>query len=106
MKVPKPPGPPKPPKPPSGGGGNTNNCNTLCNAIASNLQLRNELNANGLNVELELNYDEAPNKPIIIKVTSVNLQTCTIRGLEVNTSANVTVSCAFVFANYIDMQLN
>ncbi|GAB6482724.1 hypothetical protein bcgnr5376_55920 [Bacillus cereus] len=95
------------PKPPSGGGGGNNNaCNSLCRAIAANLQLRNDLNAAGLNVELELNYDETPNNPIIIKVTAVNLQNCTIRGTEVLTGATKIVTCSFVFNNYIDMQLN
>lgn len=106
--MPKPPGPPKPPKPPSGGGGggNTNNCNTLCNAIVANLALVNALNAAGNPVHLELNYNLTPTDTVVINVTSVNLQNCTIQGVEQGTTNNVTVSCDFVFDNYIDMQLH
>ncbi|PEA06271.1 hypothetical protein [Bacillus cereus] len=102
--MPKPPGPPKPPS----GGGNTNACNSLCRAMLNNLQLVSDLNAAGLvNVRLHFEYDETPNNPITITVTSVNLQTCTIRGVEEGgAGANKTISCAFAFANYIDMQVN
>ncbi len=106
-RVPKPPGPPKPPKPPSGGGGgNTNNCNTLCNAIVANLALVNALNAAGNTVHLELNYNETPTHTVVLTVTGVNLQNCTITGIDQATLNKVTVSCAFAFANYTDMQLH
>ncbi|WP_242230523.1 hypothetical protein [Bacillus cereus group sp. BfR-BA-01491] len=105
--MPKPPGPPKPPKPPSGGGGgNTNNCNTLCNAIVANLALVNALNAAGNTVHLELNYNETPTHTVVLTVTGVNLQNCTITGIDQATLNKVTVSCAFAFANYTDMQLH
>jgi len=101
------PKPPKPPKPPSGGGGgsNTNNCNTLCNAIPSSLALVNALNAAGGNYSLQLNYDVSPSNSVIIVVKSVNLQTCTIQGTELGTTNNITVSCAFAFANFVDLQV-
>ncbi|MBJ9981106.1 hypothetical protein IBT50_20645 [Bacillus sp. S70] len=100
-KLPKPPKPPKPP-----GGGNTNNCNSLCNAIASNLKLASDLNAAGFNVSVHLEYDETPNNAITITVTSVNLQNCTIQGTREGTGENKMITCAFAFANYIDMQIN
>lgn len=104
--MPKP--PPKPPKPPSGGGGNTNNCNTLCNAIPSGLALANALNAAAMPGEkyiLQLNYNPSPTQTVVITVTGVNLQNCTIRGIDQATSANVTVSCAYAFANFVDLQV-
>ncbi|MEE3961901.1 hypothetical protein [Bacillus thuringiensis] len=96
------------PKPPSGGGGNTNAYNSLCRAMLSDLQLVSDLNAAGLvNIRLHFEYDETTNNPITITVTSVNLQTCTIRVVEEGgTGGNKTISCAFAFVNYIDMQVN
>ncbi|MFD3217795.1 hypothetical protein [Bacillus sp. BR_7a] len=105
--MPKPPGPPKPPKPPSGGGGggNTNNCNTLCNAIAANLALVNALNAAGEQVSLFLNYNTSQTQTVQVRVQSVNLQTCTIQGVVEGTTNNVSVTCAFAFANFTDLQV-
>lgn len=76
--------------------------------MLSDLQLASDLNVAGLvNIRLHFEYDETTNNPITITVTSVNLQTCTMRGVEERgTEANKTISCAFIFANYIDMQVN
>ncbi|MGA4463130.1 hypothetical protein ACPA2L_10580 [Bacillus bombysepticus] len=76
--------------------------------MLSDLQLSSDLNAAGLvNIRLHFEYDETTNNPITITVTSVNLQTCTIRGEEEGgTEANKTISCAFAFADYIDMQVD
>ncbi|MGM1361125.1 hypothetical protein ACS2B2_25715 [Bacillus cereus group sp. BceL297] len=101
--MPKPPAP----KPPSGGGGNTNNCNVLCNAIPSSLALANALNAAmpGGQYYVELNYNLSATQTIVLAVQSVNLQNCTIRGVELGTTNNITVSCAFAFANFVELKV-
>lgn len=103
--MPKP--PPKPPKPPSGGGGNTNNCNVLCNAIPNSLALANALNTAmpGGNYYVELNYNLSATQTVVLVVKSVNLQTCTIRGVELGTTNDITVSCAFAFANFVELKV-
>lgn len=77
----------------------------LCNAIPSSLALGNALNTAVENFHLQLNYNLSPTDTVIIVVKSVNLQTFTNQGTELETTNNITVSCDFAFANFIDLQV-
>lgn len=80
----------------------------MCNAVAANLALANALNAAmpGGNYFVELNYNLSATQTVVVTVTAVNFQNCTIRGIDQATSNNITVSCAFAFANFVELKIN
>ncbi|MEC2879679.1 MULTISPECIES: hypothetical protein [Bacillus cereus group] len=47
----------------------------------------------------------SPTDTVILVVKSVNLQTFTNQGTELGTTNNITVSCDFAFANFVDLQV-